>query len=44
VKSLGFIKFQMIQRSLVEIELHPRNVELTTLLARYATSCCRGWR
>lgn len=33
VKNLGFIKFQVVQRSLVEIELHPRNVELTALLA-----------
>ncbi len=33
VKNLGFIKFQVIQRSIVEIELHPHNVELRTLLA-----------
>jgi hypothetical protein len=33
VKNLGFIKFQVIQRSIVEIELHPRNVELPALLA-----------
>jgi hypothetical protein len=33
VKNLGFIKFQVIQHSIVEIELHPRNVELPALLA-----------
>lgn len=33
VKNLGFIKFQVIQRSIVEIELHPHNVEFPTLLA-----------
>jgi hypothetical protein len=33
VKNLGFIKFQVIERSIVEIELHPRNVELPALLA-----------
>lgn len=33
VKNLGFIKFQVIRQSIVEIELHPRNVELATLLA-----------
>ena len=33
VKNLGFIKFQVIQQSIVEIELHPRNVELPALLA-----------
>ena len=33
VKNLGFIKWQMIEQSIIEIELHPRNVELTTLLA-----------
>ena len=33
VKNLGFIKFQVIQQSIVEIELHPRNVELAALLA-----------
>lgn len=33
VKNLGFIKFQMLPPSLVEIELHPRNVELPALLA-----------
>jgi len=33
VKNLGFIKFQMIEQSVVEIELHPHNVELAALLA-----------
>jgi hypothetical protein len=33
VKNLGFIKFQVIERSIVEVELHPRNVELPALLA-----------
>jgi hypothetical protein len=33
IKNLGFIKFQTLGDSVVEIELHPRNVELPTLLA-----------
>lgn len=33
VKNLGFIKLQVIQDSLTEIDLHPRNVELPALLA-----------
>jgi hypothetical protein len=33
VKNLGFIKFQVIEQSIVEIELHPRNCELAALLA-----------
>jgi hypothetical protein len=33
VKNLGFIKFQILDGSVVEIELHPRNVQLPTLLA-----------
>jgi len=33
VKNLGFIKFQMFDDSIIEIELHPRNVELPALLA-----------
>lgn len=33
VKNLGFIKFHFIEQSIVEIELHPRNVELPALLA-----------
>lgn len=32
VKNLGFIKFQMIERSIIEIEFHPRNVGLAGLL------------
>jgi hypothetical protein len=33
IKNLGFIKFQMIDNSVIEIELHPQNVELPGLLA-----------
>jgi hypothetical protein len=33
VKNLGFIKFQVLDDSIIEIELHPRNVELPALLA-----------
>ena len=33
VKNLGFIKFQILDGSIVEIELHPRNVGLPALLA-----------
>lgn len=33
VKNLGFIKFQVVGNSIIEIELHPRNVELPALLA-----------
>jgi hypothetical protein len=33
VKNLGFIKFQVFDDSVIEIELHPRNVELPALLA-----------
>jgi hypothetical protein len=33
VKNLGFIKFQVIEQSIIEIELHPQNVELAALLA-----------
>jgi hypothetical protein len=33
VKNLGFIKFQILDNSVVEIELHPRTVELPALLA-----------
>src|SRR5262245_61652555 len=33
VKNLGFIKFQILDDSLIEIELHPRNVALPALLA-----------
>ena len=33
VKNLGFIKFQILDDSIIEIELHPRNVELPALLA-----------
>lgn len=33
VKNLGFIKFQIFNGGIVEVELHPRNVELPALLA-----------
>ena len=33
VKNLGFIKFQILDDSVIEIDLHPRNVQLPTLLA-----------
>ncbi|MGH9810887.1 MAG: hypothetical protein ACRD9W_27175, partial [Terriglobia bacterium] len=33
VKNLGFIKFQILDGSITEIELHPQNVELPALLA-----------
>lgn len=33
VRNLGFIKFQIFSAAIVEIELHPRNVELPALLA-----------
>ena len=33
VKNLGFIKFQILNSSVIEIELHPQNVELPALLA-----------
>lgn len=33
VKNLGFVKFQMLGDAVIEIELHPRNVELPALLA-----------
>jgi hypothetical protein len=33
VKNLGFVKFQILDDSLIEIELHPCNIELPALLA-----------
>lgn len=32
VRNLGFIKYQIVERSIVELELHPRNVSLPALL------------
>src|SRR5579884_955033 len=32
VRNLGFIKFSIIERTIVEIELHPRNVAFAALL------------
>ena len=33
IRNLGFIKFQILGGSVVEVELHPRNVQLPALLA-----------
>ena len=33
VKNLGFVKFQVVERSIIELELVPRNVALPALLA-----------
>jgi len=33
VRNLGFIKFEQIEQSIIEIELHPRNVAFPALLA-----------
>jgi hypothetical protein len=33
VKNLGFVKFQILDNSIIEIELHPQTVELAALLA-----------
>ena len=33
VKNMGFVKFSMIERTIIEIELHPRNVAMPALLA-----------
>lgn len=33
VKNMGFLKFTMIERAIIEIELHPRTVEASALLA-----------
>ena len=33
VKNLGFIRFQILDQSVIEIELHPDTVELPALLA-----------
>jgi hypothetical protein len=33
VKNLGFVKLEVLDRSVIEIELHPRNVGLSALLA-----------
>jgi hypothetical protein len=33
IKNLGFIKFQMLEHQLIEVELHPRNIELPALLS-----------
>jgi len=33
VKNLGFIRFQVLDNSIIEIDLHPQNVEIPALLA-----------
>ena len=33
VRNLGFIKFQILDNSIIEIDLHPHNVEIPALLA-----------
>src|SRR4029077_5625360 len=33
IRNLGFIRFQVLDRLVTEIELHPRNVTLPALLA-----------
>jgi hypothetical protein len=33
IKNMGFIKFQILEDSVVEIEFHPRNIQLPGLLA-----------
>jgi len=33
VKNLGFIKFQILDNSIIEIDLHPHNIEIPALLA-----------
>src|SRR5215469_16524472 len=33
IRNLGFVKFQVLDRLVTEIELHPRNVTLPALLA-----------
>jgi hypothetical protein len=40
VKNLGFIKFDMIDHAVIEVELHPRNVELPALLAAQQQLLC----
>jgi hypothetical protein len=41
VKNLGFVKIDVLEQSVIEIELHPRNVELAALLAaqQQVSSC-----
>jgi hypothetical protein len=33
IKNLGFVRFQILDNSIIEIDLHPRNVKLPALLA-----------
>lgn len=33
VRNLGFIKFQLLDQSVIEVDLHPRNTQLPALLA-----------
>jgi hypothetical protein len=38
VKNLGFIKFQFVEQSIIEVELHPR----VGLQASGSSNCCGG--
>jgi hypothetical protein len=44
VKNLGFVKFDILEPSVIEIELHPRNVELPALLAAQQQVSCSGFK
>lgn len=33
VKNLGFIRFQILDNSIIEVDLHPHNIEIPALLA-----------
>src|ERR1700760_2088871 len=33
VKNLGFLKFQILDNSIIEVDLHPHNIEIPALLA-----------
>ena len=37
VKNLGFIRFQILDNSIIEIDLHPRNVEIPALIIEDGT-------
>jgi hypothetical protein len=42
VRNLGFVKFHVVDRIVAEIELHPRNVDLRSLLALERLLCESG--
>ena len=44
VKNLGFVKFDILEPSVIEIELHPRNVELPALLAAQQQVSSSGFK